>query len=123
MNEKYKGRNFAEYMTDTDLHRKDHVGEMVRRYPLLKKDSAMLYQLLLCNNDLSKEERDTFSQLLIEARQIEQEKMRQLWESFSKVPEEGKEEETQNDMSIYIEEGVDQYGKHIHRHEEDHPVV
>jgi len=113
INNKYKEKSYCEYLTDADLKRKNYIENFYKQHPILKKDCAMAYQILLCNKDLTEEDKIIFNKKLDDIRKEEDEKMRILYREFMKRdPVEinvGGLERT--DMEEYIEKDKDIFGE------------
>lgn len=126
MNQKYKGRNCIDYLSEADLKRNNYIENFYRQHPSLAKDCAMAYQMLLYNKDLTEEDRAEFTQKLEYIRKSEEEKMKAMYREFMKRERDALEEpKEEKDMDIYIDKDKDVYGEsdnNIHRHETDKPI-
>ena len=111
INQKYKGKSCIDYLTASDIKRNDYVSNFYKQHPSLMRDSAMAYQMLLYNKDITEEDREIFTNRLNEIRNQEQIKMKDIYNEFKKrLHEEEQEildEERKVEMDNYIDKDKD----------------
>ena len=112
LNQKYKGRSCVDYLKEEDLKRNNYIENFYRQHPCLSRDCAMAYTILLCNKDLTEEDKIIFTKKLENIRKAEEIKMKNLYTEFMKrEPQEVSLETENNDMDEYIEKGKDTFGE------------
>ena len=104
-NQKFKGRTCLEYLTANDIKRNDYVSNFYKQHPSLAKDSAMAFQMLLFNKDLTEEDRQIFTERLNVIRKQEEMKMKELYRCFKE--REAQQCEENKDMDEYIDKDKD----------------